>query len=303
MKTAIVTGANGFVGKAVARQLAAQGVAVYAVVRRNAAHLDGLEGCRLIACDLADYAQLWQQLPPQADVFYHFAWTGSAGAARGDETVQLANVQASCDAVRSAARAECRRFIFASSIMEYEVAQLMKTAAAPAITTLYSTAKITANYMSRAVAAQAGIDYMAAVISNVYGPGEMSPRLINSSLRKMLHGERVSFSPGEQLYDFLYIDDAAAMFAAIGRSGRAGQTYYIGNPQPRKLKCFLQQMHDIAAPGTEWGLGDLPFQGVSLTYQEFDTHSVYRDTDFTPRTSFAQGIRNTLAWIKTQEEH
>lgn len=302
MKKAIVTGANGFIGKALARCLAERGVEVYAVVRRSAGHLQGLEKCNLVECDLAEYSELGKLLPKGADVFYHFAWTGSAGTLRGDEQVQLTNVQASCHAVRSAAQAGCKRFVFASSIMEYEVAELMKTSAQPSITTVYSTAKITANYMARAIAAQAGVEYIAAVISNIYGPGETSPRLINSSLRKMLRGERVSFSPGEQLYDFVYISDAVAMFAAVGEQGKTGRTYYIGNEHPRQLKSFLREMHQLAAPDTELGLGDLPFNGVSLTYQEFDTHSVYDDTDFRITTTFEQGVKKTLEWIKKQEE-
>lgn len=301
MKKAIVTGANGFVGKAVAQYLITQGVDVYAVVRKKATHLDGLEGCHMIECDLSDYKNLWKQLPQEADAFFHFAWSGSAGPARGDEHIQLANVQSSCDAVKSAALAGCKRFLFASSIMEYEVEKLMKTHIVPNITTIYSTAKITANYMARASAAQAGIEYISCVISNIYGPGEISPRLISSSLRKMMKGERTSFSSGEQLYDFIYITDAATMFYAIGKSGKPNQTYYIGNRHPRKLKDFLIEMHDIAAPHAEFGLGDLSFDGVSLTYHEFDTDSVYKDTNFVPQVSFAQGIQNTLAWIKETE--
>ena len=47
------------------------------------------------------------------------------------------------------------------------------------------------------------------MISNIYGPGELSPRLVNTSIRKMLKGEHCAFSAGEQIYDFIYITDAA----------------------------------------------------------------------------------------------
>ncbi|MDE5873831.1 MAG: NAD-dependent epimerase/dehydratase family protein [Lachnospiraceae bacterium] len=57
---------------------------------------------------------------------------------------------------------------------------------------------------------------MSAVISDIYGEGESSPRLINSSIRKLLNNEETSFSTGEQMYDFVYIEDAARMFVGLG---------------------------------------------------------------------------------------
>lgn len=56
-------------------------------------------------------------------------------------------------------------------------------------------------------------------------------------------------------------------------------------------------MRDVIDPNIEIGLGELPFNGVSLTYKEFDIHAVKNDTGFVPNVSFAEGIRNTANWI------
>lgn len=302
IQAAIVTGANGFVGKKVCQELMAQKIHVTAVVRRGAEHLDGLEGAQIVEADLAEYSQLDTLLQGRnADVFFHFAWTGSAGALRADERIQLANVQSSCDAVKAAAALGVKRFLFASSIMEYEVSKQMQTVNPPALSTIYSTAKITANYMARAIAANCGISFIPCVISNIYGPGETSPRLINTSIRKMLRGEHASFSSGEQLYDFIYATDAARLFVAIAQSGLAGKTYYIGNPTVKPLKEFLLEMRDVVAPGVTLGLGDFPFTGVSLSYREIDTTAAYMDTDFVIQVPFSQGIAQTAQWIAQKE--
>ena len=57
-------------------------------------------------------------------------------------------------------------------------------------------------------------------------------------------------------------------------------------------------MRDCVDPEIEIGLGELPFNGVSLTYEEFDIYAVKNDTGFTPKVSFEDGIKNTVAWIK-----
>lgn len=302
MKKAIVTGANGFVGTAVCKELADQGVVVIAIVR----HPDGIissiseiKGIRIVYSDLSDFRRLSELIPDRdIDVLYHFAWVGSAGPLRGDADVQMKNVQYTCDTVKACADMGCKRFVFASSIMEYEIEATMATDATPGINTLYCSAKVAADYMARTIAGSLDVEYIRAVISNIYGPGELSPRLINTSIRKMLKGEHCAFSAGEQLYDFIYITDAAKTFVAIGDAGKSNRTYYIGSQEPRPLKEFLCELRDCIDPSIKIGLGDLPFNGVSLTYKEFDINAVKNDTGFVPTVSFTDGVKNTVDWIK-----
>lgn len=300
MRKAIVTGANGFVGTAVCRELVRQGIRVIAVVREIDDRLSELaEDVHLVQCDLSEFDRLPEIIADRdVDVFYHFAWSGSAGFLRGDVNVQIDNVKYCCEAVNAAGEIECKKFVFASSIMEYEIAAMMATEDTPGINTIYCSAKLAANHMTRTVAGEYGIDYIRAVISNIYGPGEKSPRLINTSLRKMMNGEHCAFSDGEQLYDFIYIDDAAKAFIEIGEQGVANRTYYIGSLKQRPLKEFLLEMKDAVDPNIVIGLGELPFNGVSLTYKEFDVEAVKNDTGFEPEISFKEGIKRTIDWLK-----
>lgn len=297
-----MTGANGFIGTALCRVLSDDGVKVIAVVRNeeeNVRNIEKIEGLSIVYCDLSEFKNLATVIADiDFDVFYHLAWIGSAGPLRGDIDVQMKNVQYTCDTVKACADLGCKRMVFASSIMEYEIGALMATDSTPDINTLYSSAKVAANYMARTIAASMGVDYIRAVISNVYGPGESSPRLVNTSLKKLLKGEHCSFSPGEQIYDFIYITDAAKTFVAIGDKGVANRTYYIGSRNPKPLKEFLCKMRDQVNPTIELGLGDLPFNGISLTYEEFDVNAVEKDTGFVPEVTFEQGIKNTIDWIK-----
>lgn len=302
LQRVIVTGANGFVGSGVCKELTSQGVSVVAIVRNEKSNIEkikDLSGLQIVYCDMSDFGRLYDLIDGTGyDALYHFAWDGSAGPLRGNDAVQLDNVRYTCELVKACKRLECKRFIFASSIMEYEISKLMETTATPGINTIYSSAKICADYFARAIASDLNIEYLRGVISNIYGPGETSPRLVNTSIRKMLSGEHCSFSSGVQLYDFIYIDDAAKAFVAIGDKGRSDGTYYIGSLNPRPLKDFLKELRDVIDPEIELGLGDIPFNGVSLSYDEFDINAVKNDTGFVPVFSFAEGIRNTVEWIK-----
>lgn len=59
-------------------------------------------------------------------------------------------------------------------------------------------------------------------------------------------------------------------------------------------------LRDCVDPNIQIGLGEIPFNGVSLTYKEFDINAVKNDTGFVPEVSFKEGINNTVAWIREE---
>lgn len=301
MNKVLVTGATGFVGNKVVDELVSRNIKVIAVVRENSKRIDNIKdkNVDIVYCDMNDYKNLSSLIKDKdIDAVFHFAWEGHAGPLRGDYNTQIDNIEHSLDLMKASKELGCKRFIFASSIMEYEVKTLMDTPNNVSINNLYSIAKHTANYMLRTYANSNGIDYIRGVISNIYGPGETSPRLINTSLRKMINGEHCSFSPGEQIYDFIYINDAAREFVEIGEKGINNTSYYIGSLNPKPLKEWLKEMRDVVDPSIEIGLGDLPFNGISLTYKEFDIEAIKKDTGYIPKVSFKEGIKNTLDWLR-----
>ncbi len=304
MRKAIVTGANGFVGSAVCRDLCKRGIKVIAIVRNSKSdisRLQGLSNIEIKYCELSDIDTLDCQFDnSDFDCFYHFAWTGSAGAQRADYSVQLKNVEYTCNAVKTAKRLGCTRFIFAASIMEYEIQKLMSTDMNIGINTIYSSSKITAEYMSRAVANQEGIEYVGGIISNIFGPGETSPRLVNTTIKKLLLGEYCKFSPGEQLYDFIYVDDAARAFYELGENAKSNKSYYIGSGKVIPLKKYLMKIRDIVSPEVKIGIGDIPFNGISLSYTEFDINELEKDTGFICNVPFEEGIVKTCKWIREE---
>lgn len=306
MKKVLVTGANGFVGSAICKELVEQGVLVIAVVRDKKSNIDAikkLSGLRIVCCEMDSYNRLPQLiLDRDIDAFYHFAWIGSAGELRGDYDVQLDNVKYTCDAVEACASMNCKRFIFAGSIMEYEISATMENDSAPKRSTIYSAGKLSADYMARIVSCNVGVEYIRCIISNIYGPGETSPRLVNTTLRKLLSGEHCAFTAGNQMYDFIYISDAAKSFAVLGDKGRANRAYYIGSRNPRPLNKFLRDMRDCVNPEIVLGFGEIPFSGVPLTYNEFDLNAVWEDTGFSPTVEFKEGVCRTIRWLRGEND-
>lgn len=306
-KKAIVTGANGFIGSHVCGLLARRGVKVFAVVKDEigpTASLRMMDNVSVIDCDMEHISQLCSRISDRdIDVFYHFAWAGSAGKARCDEVLQMKNVLATTEALRTAARMQCRKFVNAGSIMEREVlAAVYAQDSKPAPATVYGAAKVAAHAMCKPIANSLSIELCWAVITNAYGVGEVSPRFINTTIRKMLAGEPLHFTSATQNYDFVYIDDVAEAFAAIGDHGKPNREYVIGSGNAKQLRSFILEMKETLAPEADCLFGDIPFAGANLPLECYAIDTLREDCRFEPKVPFEEGIAKTMAWLRQQQE-
>lgn len=300
MKKAVITGTSGFLGRNLACALLERDVRVIAVVR-DAGSLTDIKcsGLEIIEADIRDYAMLGSLIPAgDYDVFYHFAWAGTSGTERENCQIQLCNIKAACDAVTAARQAGCRKFVNAGSLMEYESIEMMNSGGRkPDGNYLYRSAKLAAHYMAETEAAKAGLPFVNMIISNVYGAGEISERLISSTQQKLLRDEAVSFTAGNQPYDFIYIDDAAEAFYQTGRHGRAFHNYYIGSGQIRPLREYMIELHACLARKQKPEFGAVSHDGISLDYSKFDMDALKRETGFRCRVSFSEGIQKAYKWM------
>lgn len=305
MKGAVVTGAAGFIGGAMVRHLQAQGIPVLAVIRPGGNVSGKLpQNVELLQWDLGEDPQK-AVLPHKGryDVFYHFAWSGSSREQRRDRKLQMANVTNTLHAVELAKQLGCKRFVGAGSLTEWELDALRAVPGQKLDTTLfYACCKQAAGAMSRCAAGEKGMDHIWGVITNTYGPGERSQRLVCSVLRQIHNGEPLRFTQGTQNYDFIYIDDLTRAFFALGQKGQDGKTYLLGSGAPRPLRQFLREMVQEVDPGRELVFGDLSFPIARLPLERFSTKALREDTGFCCSVPFAKGIRLTWDWLCAQPQ-
>lgn len=299
MKKAVITGANGFVGSALTNELIKCGIEVIALDMEG--HCDNLPNSELVTFypfSLDGVEDIRSELVKEnADIFFHFAWAGSAGAARADVSLQLNNAQWTIDCLRLAKDIGCQRFVNAGSIMELETYKaVFKAGNKPGLGYIYGSGKLVAHAMCKSVAADIGIDLIWAMITNAYGVGEKSPRMVNTTIQKCIRGEEPQFTAGTQNYDFVYIDDVARAFRLIGENGKPFCEYLIGSCNAKPLKEFLLEMKEAIAPELNFIFGDIPFTGVDLPLVDFDCSKTEKDTGFRAEISFAEGCRRTRDW-------
>lgn len=304
MKKVIVTGANGFVGSALVKELVKNDVEILAMDMPGCnGNLPVCDKVKFLPLALDNISTLKDLINDRDfDCFYHFAWAGSAGAARADTKLQLQNAQWTIDCLRAAKEVGCLKFVAAGSIMEHEtMAAAFASGNKPGLGYIYGSGKLVAHTMAMSVAADIGIDLVWAEITNAYGVGELSPRMVNTTIRKVIKGEEPQFTAGTQNYDFVYIDDVAKAFYLIGKNGKPFNEYLIGSSNAKPLKEFLLEMKAAIAPDLNFVFGDIQFTGINLPLEKYDCSKTEKDTGFKAQISFGEGCRRTMEWLKQVE--
>lgn len=327
----IVTGATSFIGAAVVRQLLERGDRVCAVVRPGSAHLHHLTDqvpddrrmdMQIEELDLTDIAQLAERLaggspapkrpgsglgPAPAepgntsaplssvwDAWIQIGWDGAGSDNRKNRQVQQQNAANSLAALQTAARLGCRRFLFTGSQAEYGIHAGVTTEETPCHpVSEYGKAKLEFLNLAKDLCKTEKIEYIHTRIYSVYGPGDHPWSLVNSCLSAWQTGGTMEFGDCTQMWNFLYIEDAAEALLCLLTEGRPG-VYNIAGEDTRILREFIEEMYRLCGEQGSFSYGKRPPNAEGVVSLMPDISRIKRETGWRPRTSFTEGIYETM---------
>jgi nucleoside-diphosphate-sugar epimerase len=307
MNKVIITGPTGAIGIALIQQLIDAGIEVWAVCRRGSARMGNLPKHALVhpvELNLSELSELPNIIPEMCDTFYHLGWDGTFGGARDDMQIQLQNIRYTLDAVEVAKQMGCKRFIGAGSQAEYGRTDARLNADTPTFPENgYGIAKLCAGQMSRIRCVQLGMEHIWTRILSVYGPYDGRNTMVMSVIRKLLNGETPDLTGGAQIWDYLYTKDAGCAMMLLGECGISGRTYCIGSGHAAPLRTYIDTMRNAINPELLINYGAIPYDAKQVMHLCADITDLVRDTGFQVQYSFEDGIRETIDWVRKNEEN
>ncbi|MBR3040943.1 MAG: NAD(P)-dependent oxidoreductase [Lachnospiraceae bacterium] len=300
----VITGPTGAIGHALIEECLANGDEVLAICHKGSRRVDTLpksENLKLLSLDLGDYGIAAESIAEEKyDVFFHFAWEGTTGADRNDVGLQEKNVKSALDSVRLAKALGCNTYIGAGSQAEYGRVEGKLAADTPVNPeNEYGKAKLKAGNRTRELCRGIGMKHIWTRVLSVYGPYDGEKSMIISALRKMIAGEDVSFTKGEQKWDYLYSEDAGRAFRLLSQKGMDGKIYVIGSGKVRELREYIQVMTNGVKFEKRVGLGDIPYAEKQVMHLEADISELTKDTGFVPQVGFEEGIERTIVYVRS----
>lgn len=176
----------------------------------------------------------------------------------------------------------------------------------------YSASKASSDHLVRAWLRTYGLPTLITNCSNNYGPYHFPEKLIPLTILNALAGKPLPvYGNGQQIRDWLYVDDHARALYLVATKGAIGETYNIGGHNERKnidvvetICALLEELvpqkpqgivryHDLITFVADRPRHDLRYA--------IDAAKIARDLGWTPEETFESGMRKTVQWYLANE--
>jgi dTDP-glucose 4,6-dehydratase len=168
----------------------------------------------------------------------------------------------------------------------------------------YSASKASADHLARAWRETYGLPTILTNCSNNYGPYHFPEKLIPLTILNAVEGKSLPvYGRGENVRDWLYVEDHAAALLTVARRGAPGQSYNVGGRCERRNIDVVQAICDVLDEIQPRAAGSYRSQiafvadrpGHDQRYA-IDSAKIERDLGWRPRESFETGLRKTVQW-------
>lgn len=302
MNKVIITGATSMIGVALINECINRNIECVAIFRPGSKRMSRLPKSKLVVpmeCELAEMETLENIALMDADAFFHLGWCGTNKIERNNPRIQQQNIEYTLVAVELAYRHHCKRFIGAGSQAEYgRVAGSIASDRSVQPEIAYGVAKYAAGRLSKMSCEALGMEHIWTRIFSIYGPWDNDSTLISSVLSHINSMETVSTTKAEQLWDFLYVKDAANALVQIALYGHSGETYNIGSGVAIPLKKFLTTIEQKFKCAGLIKYGEIAYAKNQVMHLQADITNLVKDTGFQPKYSFEEGICETMEWMR-----
>lgn len=295
MKRVLITGATGFIGQHCLPLLQARNYEVHAVSSKEVGG-DPL-GVRWHQADLLNPGQVSELMARvQPSHLLHLAWFAVPGKYwTSFENIRW--VQASLYLLQAFVLHRGQRVVVAGSCAEYDwkygYCSEQITPLAPA--TLYGTCKHSLQIMLDAFVKQAEVSAAWGRIFFLYGPHEHPARLVSSVIRSLLQGEPALCSHGNQIRDFLYVQDVADAFITLLESDVLGSVN-IASGYPVALKNIIYRLGEEVGRSDLVQLGALPTNTTDPRLLVADVDRLRVEVNWRPKYTLDRGLEHTIDW-------
>lgn len=297
MKKVLITGATGFIGRHCLPSLLEVGYEVHAVSSKiSTSKLPNVYWHQVDLLDTVRISRLIAEVRPTQ--LLHFAWFTAPGE-YWNSLENLRWVRASLDLLQAFASHGGRRVVMAGTCAEYDwqygYCSEQVTPLAPA--TLYGACKHSLQIMLEASARQTGLSVAWGRIFFLYGPHEHPDRLVSSVICALLQGEPALCSHGNQIRDFLYVQDVADAFVTLLGSDVTGAVN-IASGYPVALKDIIYEIAEKLDRRALIQLGAVPALANEPPLLVADVSLLTSKVGWSPKFDLDLGLEKTISWWK-----
>lgn len=174
----------------------------------------------------------------------------------------------------------------------------------------YSASKASSDHLVRAYHHTFGLPVVISNCSNNYGPNQFPEKLLPLAINNILHNKPIPvYGKGDNIRDWLYVEDHAAAIDMIFHKGKIGETYNIGGINEWKNIDLINLLCEIMDKELNRPQGS---SAVLITYVKdraghdlryaIDSSKIMTELGWKPSLQFEQGLAKTVKWYLANTE-
>jgi CDP-6-deoxy-D-xylo-4-hexulose-3-dehydrase len=297
-KRVLVTGGAGFIGSHLVRRLILEGAEV-AILEHRVANIariqDILNNIELREADIRAFESVNTVISKlRPEIVFHLAAEGVSDPFLAPDRVLRTNLDGTINVIRAAAETGARRIIHTGTSYEYgeRASEGQLDPISP-----YAASKAAAWAFCRMYHRTMGWPIVGLRLFQVYGPGQVGT-LIPSAIEAGLKGESFPTTAGEQIRDWIYVDDVveAYLHAALAE-GVEGETFDIGTGQGVSVREVVEQIFSHF-DGVQPQIGVLPYRPGEVWSLVANVKQTRQRLGWQAKTPLANGLELTITALR-----
>jgi nucleoside-diphosphate-sugar epimerase len=299
MKRVLVTGATGCVGRQVLPKLVRAGWEVHTVTSRDVPpDIDPVVWHRANLLDPEQAQLVVDRVAPTH--LLHLAWYIAPGRwAFAPENFQW--VRASLVLLDAFQRRGGRRIVGAGSCLEYDwrYGYCSETLTPCVPHTTYGVCKHALQRLTQAFSETHGLTAAWGRIFFLFGPHEHPDRLVSSVIRALLMNQPARCSHGDQIRDYLFVDDVADLFVRLLESDLTGPIN-IASGEPIRLRDIVNRIGVLLGRPELIELGAIPAAPTDTPLVVADVARLRDEMNWRPHVGLDEGLSRSIDWWRSR---
>lgn len=298
MKTALVTGAAGFIGTQIVKELCSQGYTVYALIEKNDKRGRNKLGCISNRIEIINKLKEGNDYSP-FDIIYHTATVGIRPDFDNIDLICDVNIKMSCDLVDFAKNNNSGLLVNFGSCFEYgdhgDVLLTEDMECKPE--SLYAISKVASTSLVTAYAKQKGVNLITVRPFGVFGEGEGPARLAPSIIKSLRNGQKIDTTAGQQIRDFVNVKDVAKAIVELSEANyQPYEIYNICSDNPVKVRDFIEEIVSVCGFDKKLvNFGALPYRNNEAMKFAGDNSKLQKVINYSFPDNHREGILDILA--------
>jgi nucleoside-diphosphate-sugar epimerase len=307
-KIILITGASGFIGSVLLRNLFKQNYEIHLILR-DQSHTwrinDLLKKVMVHHSNLSNLEELKKIIKiSKPDIIYHLATNGAYSYQKDANQIIETNILGTWNLIQACNEIDYKLFVNTGSSSEYGFKSFaMRETDILEPASYYAVTKSAQTLLCSHIARQEKRPIVTIRPFSVYGPYEEPKRLFPTLMKSLLLGEEMNLVSPDTARDQIYVDDVVEAYLKIEEmTNNPGEYFNVGSGTQSTIREVVETAVEVTGKTTKFNWGNMESRTWDTNAWVADISKARRLLNWNPKNNLKEGIQKTWNWFKNNSQ-